>query len=249
MRRGGDQWSSGDCGVRVAYLIEPPFNYVDEAGQVTGCDVELARYVLDQLDIDDVKFVETEFAQLLPGLARDDWQMTTGLFTSPERQRHALFSRPIWVLPDGLLVRVADADRLLGYRSIAIADDLKLAVIRDQLQQATALDLGVTSDQFCVFEAYTDAAQAVRTGTVSAFASVARAHQGFLQASAAQGLAIVNIPLHERAPDFGCFAFALAATDLRRRVDQVLKAFIGGAKHRRLMNAFGFADADIDHIL
>ncbi|WP_299506001.1 transporter substrate-binding domain-containing protein [uncultured Roseobacter sp.] len=192
------------------------------------------------------KGVETEFAQLLPGLARNDWQMTTGLFASPERQSIVLFSRPIWPLPDGLLVRVADADRLLGYRSIAIADDLKLAVIRDQVQQVTALDVGVTSDQFRVFETY---AEAVQAGTLSAFASVARAHQGFLQTSAAQGLAIVNVPLHESASAFGCFAFARAATDLRHRVDHVLNAFIGCAAHRQLMKPFGFADADIDRIL
>ena len=235
--------------MRVAYLIEPPFNYVDETGAVTGCDIELARYVLSKLGINDVEFVETEFAQLLPGLACNDWQMTTGLFTSPERQRHALFSRPIWALPDGLLVRAADADLIAGYRSIAIAGDLTLAVIREQVQHVTALELGVTPDQFRVFETYVDAAQAVQDGTVSAFASVARAHQGFLQVNAALGLTVVDVPLKERAPAFGCFAFARTATDLRGRVDHTLNMFIGCSKHRRLMRAFGFANPDVDRIL
>lgn len=235
--------------MRVAFLIEPPFNYADKAGLVTGCDVELARYVLDKLDIDEVEFVETEFAQLLPGLAKDDWQMTTGLFASPERQRVALFSRPIWALPDGLLVRAEDAQCLAGYRSLAVSSDLKLAVIRDQVQHVTALELGVTPDQFCVFETYADAARAVLDGTVSAFASVARAHQGFLQTSSVDGLAVVSVPLHERPPAFGCFAFALSANDLRNRVDQVLNTFIGDAEHRQLMKAFGFANADVDRVL
>jgi len=235
--------------VRVAYLIEPPFNYVDEAGKVTGCDVELARHILGELDIDQVEFVETEFAQLLPGLASDDWQMTTGLFVSPERQRLARFSRPIWALPDGLLVRAEDAQHLTGYRSLAIAGDLRLAVVRDQVQHVTALDLGVTPDQFHVFDTYADAAWAVQEGTVSAFASVAKAHEGFLQTNDAAGLAVVNVPLRERVPAFGCFAFALSADDLRNRFDQVLNTFIGGAEHRRLMTDFGFADADVDRIL
>ncbi|WP_195819947.1 transporter substrate-binding domain-containing protein [Roseobacter sp. MH60115] len=235
--------------MRVAYLIEPPFNYVDDAEAVTGCDVELARFVLRQLGINDVEFVETEFAQLLPGLARDDWQMTTGLFASPERRRVALFSRPIWALPDGLLVRAADAELIAGYRCLATARDLKLAVIRDQVQHVTALELGVAPGQFRVFETYAHAAQAVQDGTVSAFASVARAHKGFLQTSAAPGLAVVNVPLRERAPAFGCFAFARAATDLRFRVNHVLNTFIGGTEHRRLMKAFGFADADVDRVL
>lgn len=234
--------------MRVAYLIEPPFNYVDSAEVVTGYDVELARRVLDRLDIDNVEFVETEFAQLLPGLARNDWQMTTGLFASPERQRVALFSKPIWALPDGLLIRAENAHSIGGYQSLAVSNDLKLAVIRDQVQHMTALELGVAPDQFHVFETYVDAAQAVQDETVSAFASVARAHQGFLQTSATDGLAVVNVPLRERAPAFGCFAFALSSNDLRNRVDQILNTFIGGVEHRHLMKEFGFADAEVDRI-
>lgn len=235
--------------MKVAYLIEPPFNYVDETGDVTGCDVELARYVLDKLDIDDVEFVETEFAQLLPGLARNDWQMTTGLFASRERQRIALFSRPIWALPDGLLVRMEDAQSLAGYSSLAVSGEPKLAVIRNQVQHATALEFGVRAAQFRVFETYADAAQAVQDGTVTAFASVARAHQGYLKTRAATGLAVIHVPLFERAPALGCFAFARAATDLRDRVDHVLNSFIGSTEHRRLVKTFGFADAEIDRIL
>jgi len=54
--------------MKFAYLIEPPFNYVDAAGRVTGCDVELARYVFAEIGITDFEPVETEFAELLPGV-------------------------------------------------------------------------------------------------------------------------------------------------------------------------------------
>ena len=235
--------------MRVAYLIEPPFNHVDEAGNVTGCDVELARYVLEQLGIVDVEFIETEFAQLLPGLARDDWQMTTGLFASPERQRIALFSRPIWALPDGLLVREEDAPRVAGYRSLAVSGDLKLAVVQDQVQHTTALGLGVMPFQLCVFDTYTEAACAVQDGTVCAFASVSRAHEVFLNTSAVDGLAVVTVPVREKAPAFGCYAVGLSANHFRNRIDKVLNTFIGGAEHRRLMKTFGFADTDVDRVL
>ncbi|MEP2724681.1 MULTISPECIES: transporter substrate-binding domain-containing protein [Hyphomicrobiales] len=65
--------------MKFAYLIEPPFNYLDKTGRVTGSDVELARHVFCQLGIKSVEFVEAEFADLLPGLNRRDWHMTTGL--------------------------------------------------------------------------------------------------------------------------------------------------------------------------
>lgn len=235
--------------MKVAYLIEPPFNYLDETGAVTGCDIELARYVYDQLGINKVEFIETEFAQLLPGLARGDWQMTTGLFASPERQKNALFSRSIWALPDGLLVRAEDAHRIAGYRSLATAGDLKIAVICDQVQHRTGLDLGIAPDRFLVFETYANAARAVQDGTATAFASVARAHEGFIKQNHALSLAAVEVPVCEKPPAFGCFAFARTAKELRDDIDQALNHFIGAPEHRRLMRGYGFDGDDIDRLL
>ena len=155
--------------MKFAYLVEPPFNYVDGTGRVTGCDVEVARYVFQHIGIDEVEFVETTFAQLLPGLAEDSWQMTTGLFASDERRQSALFSDSIWALSDGLLVRSADVDRIDGYRAIANTDGLKIAVIRDQLQHQTALKHGILPNEILVFETYAEAADAVQDGRVDAY--------------------------------------------------------------------------------
>ncbi|NWJ24225.1 hypothetical protein [Rhizobium sp. RM] len=46
--------------MRFAYLIEPPFNYLSDNGDVTGCYVELIRTVLNTLGIDTIEFIETE---------------------------------------------------------------------------------------------------------------------------------------------------------------------------------------------
>lgn len=235
--------------MKVAYLIEPPFNYRDSDGVITGCDVELVRCVFRELGIRDVGFVQTEFADLLPGLARDDWQMTTGLFATQARQRVALFSRPIWALPDGLLVSSLDAGRIRGYRSLVDDKALTLAVIRDQAQHQTALGLGVGSDRITVFETYIEAAQAVRDGQVSAYASVARAHDGYLQQDDDLDLTSVLVPTSEKPPEFGCFGFASTNIGLRNRVDGMLSAFIGGGLHRQMMQEFGFSDEDVDRIL
>lgn len=90
--------------MKFAYLIEPPFNFRKDDGIVTGCDVELAKVILKRIGIDAFELVEAESAELLPGVAEGRWKMTTGLFGTTERRRVAAFSRPIWALPDGLLV-------------------------------------------------------------------------------------------------------------------------------------------------
>ena len=115
--------------MKFAYLIEPPFNFRSDDGEVTGCDVELARSILADVDAGGFEPVETEFAQLLPGLAAGKWRMTTGLFATAERRRVASFSRPIWALSDGLLVRKHNPKCLAGYLSIAGDNSVRLAVI------------------------------------------------------------------------------------------------------------------------
>ena len=91
--------------MRFAYLIEPPFNFRAENGEVTGCDVELAKYINDELGLGTFVPIEAEFADLLPGVKTGTWDMTTGLFATSERKKTAAFSKPIWALPDGLLVK------------------------------------------------------------------------------------------------------------------------------------------------
>ncbi len=104
--------------IRFAFLNEPPFCFRDEVGRVTGADVELARLVAAELRC-EIGFIETEFAELLPGLNKDRWDVTTGLFVTSERKRIAVFTRPIWMLADGLLVTRGNPLQMSGYQSIA----------------------------------------------------------------------------------------------------------------------------------
>ena len=232
--------------MKFAYLIEPPFNRLDGAGRVTGCDVELARYVFDKLGIKEFEPIETEFSELLPGLEANRWRMTTGLFGTDERRKCALFSRPIWALPDGLLVAKGNPLGLDGYRSLAKSRNAKLAVIRDQIQHRTAVELGVDENRISVFGTYTEAAKAVQDGTVGAYASVGRAHSGFIERHPHSFLDLVLVPTEEKPAAFGSFAFALSDTNLRQDVDAVLIDFIGTKDHRQLVARFGFSDDEVD---
>ena len=73
--------------MKFVYLIEPPFNHKRDDGTVTGCDVELAKTVFASIGAGLFEPVETEFAELLPGVADGRWRMTTGLFATEERRQ------------------------------------------------------------------------------------------------------------------------------------------------------------------
>ncbi|WP_338547971.1 transporter substrate-binding domain-containing protein [Roseovarius phycicola] len=226
--------------MKFAYLIEPPFNFTNVAGNVTGCDVELAKYIYKELGIADFEPVETEFAELLSGLADGRWRMTTGLFGTDERREHALFSRPIWALPDGLLVEKGNPHTLTGYKSVAENAHIRLAVIRDQFQHRSALEFGVSEDQIAIFETYTEAAKSVIEGSVDVHASVARAHGGFIEHNPDWKLDLVIVPEEEKPPAFGSFAFSLNDKELLSEVDDVLASFLGTDAHRTMVAEFGF---------
>ena len=231
-----------------AYLIEPPFNYRDSQGTVTGCDIELARQALAMIGCHDVELIEAEFAQLLPGLVDGRWRMTTGLFATEERRKLAAFSRPIWALPDGLLVAVGNPLGLTGYRTVAQNQECRLAVIRDQIQHSSAIAFGVSADRILVFETYGEAARAVLDGRAQAYASVARTHDGYIEQSDGPPIEVVTVASQETKPGVGCFGFSTMDDTLRRAVDTALTVFLGSAEHRTMMHRFGFKDADVDLI-
>ena len=235
--------------MKFAYLIEPPFNLRTDEGIVTGCDVELAKVVFERISIDKFEPIEAEFADLLPGVAEGRWKMTTGLFSTVERRQVATFSRPIWALPDGLLVPSGNPKGLNGYQSVAESADCKIAVIRDQFQHRSAIEFGVSEDYVRIFETYTEAANSVLEGETDAYASVGRAHTGYLDLHSDLALEVVTVPTSEKAPAFGSFGFSLSDNELCAQVDDVLVDYLGSDHHRSMMKEFGFTDSEVNLVV
>jgi len=228
--------------MRFGYLIEPPFNDHDESGEVIGCDVDLARFVLGKLG-ETFEPVETEFHELLPGLADGRWRMTTGMFANDARRKIADFSRPIWALPDGLLVQSGNPKDLSGYASAGDDPSVRVAIVKKQVQHDAAIAFGVDAGRITVFESYTDAADAVQSGQVDCFASVARAHHGYC-ASTSAPLDVITVPTSERPPAFGHFAFR-KGDPLGKAVDEILGKHLGSPAHHSTMQGYGFTDAEL----
>jgi polar amino acid transport system substrate-binding protein len=232
--------------VRFAYLIEPPFCYVDSQGVVTGCDVELARQVLHLAGIVEIEFCEQKFSELLPGLCNNLWDMTTGIFVTEKRKEQVIFSKPIWALTDGLLVRADSDKKIKNYKSIADEKSKYLGVIKDQIQYETALLMGIPEARIYQFSTYQEAAAAVLRGDIDAYASVARAHQTYISQNNNLPLAAINIPSSEKEPEYGAFGFSKSNEELQTKVNEVLTHFLGTEEHRSIMAKFNFSKEDVD---
>src|SRR6478736_1895579 len=114
-----------------AYLDEPPFCWLGPDGRALGSDVELMTETLREIGIVSVEMRLTIFSELLPGLVDGRWTITTPLFVTPERKRSVDFSRPVWALSDGLLVRRGDEDRFCSYEALAQDGSARLVVVAD----------------------------------------------------------------------------------------------------------------------
>lgn len=159
------------------------------------------------------------------------------------------FTRPIWALADGFLVRRGNPFDLSGYLSVASRAACRLAVVRDQYQHRSALELGVAETQIMIFDTYEQAAAAVRDGRACAYASVARAHAGFIAINPDWNLEVIAVPAGEKPAACGAFAVGKADDAFRRAVDGVLEEFMGSPEHRSMMTTFGFAADDIDRLM
>ena len=234
--------------VVFAYLDEPPFCAPTADGPV-GCDVEVAFAVLRAIGIERIEARLVTFAELLPGVASGAWQINTPLFITEERARLVEFSRPVWSLADGFMVRAGNPKRLTSYLALAAHSDAQLVVVADQVQEQRALAAGLDGKRVQRVATQLAAVAAVRDGRADAYASVAMAHCGFRRATPDAALEVVDFGADGGAAAEGAYSFAKASGDLRRAFDGVLGRFLGSPEHRAIMRRYDFTDADIDRVL
>jgi len=222
-----------------AYLDEPPFCWPASGGTAQGCDVELVTAAFRTLGITTFEQQLTTFAELLPGLASGRWTVTTPLFVTTERRRLVDFSRPVWALADGLLVRSADRGLLTGYRAVVVAG-ARLVVVGGQVQEQAGLAAGIAPERLIRVATQEEAVTAVKTGQADAYASVAMAHRGYLARQPDADLTVVAVPTSESTPAAGAFAFGKQDATLRERFNAALESLVGGDWHRAMMARHGF---------
>jgi polar amino acid transport system substrate-binding protein len=218
-----------------AYIDEPPFVSPNiDGGWPRGCDAELAAVVLDMMGVAHREAVAVSFADLLPGVAARRWELNT-----------ALFGRPVWALADGLLVRASEQDRLGTYEGIALSSRARLGVVAGQIQARTALAAGVSAERIVTFNDPATLMNALLSGAVDAYASVACAHRAALAHRPHDALVVSDLGQPEHAgragsiPACGAFSFAREDEAFASAFDAVLERFLGSDAHAEILQRNG----------
>ncbi len=235
--------------VTFAYLDEPPFCAPGADGAAIGCDVEVAFAILKAIGIAHVETKLVTFAELLPGVASGRWDINTPLFITEERKTLVDFSRPVWSLADGLMVRAGNPKGLTSYQALAAHATARLVVVAGQVQEHAARAAGVPVSRVLRVATQPEAVAAVAEGRADAYASVAMAHRGSLRATPDARLDVVDFAAHGGTAALGAYSFARSNRELRGAFDDALRGYLGSPEHRSLMRRYHFSDADLDRIV
>ncbi len=230
--------------VVLAYLDEPPFCWRNGAGKVVGLDIDVAFVVLKALGIETIETRLAAFADFTSGVAAGDWTINVPMFVTPERAAKVAFSRPVWSLADGLMVRAGDLGSLVSYEAIGRNETAVLGVVAGQVQHQTALQAGVPSARMRVFSTPDVAIDALLHGRIDAYASAAMVHRGLLAQQSGDRLAVVDFGTSVKMA-LGAYSFALSSVTLREAFDRQLAMFIGSPEHIGILKRYGFSEAEI----
>jgi polar amino acid transport system substrate-binding protein len=239
--------------VVLAILDEPPFCWLsngDPLGAPLGCDVEVATTVLRRAGIGTVTVRQVTFADLIPGVVAGRWHVNTGMFVTPERAERVRFTRPIWAVPDGLIVRATDAGRFASYRDLATDRTARLAVVTGQVQAESAREQGVPDDRIVAYDTQDEAVDAVRAEIADAAASTALGNRALLaRVPTETKLVAVNLTTPSGQVPLGAFSVSHRQPALADALDTELATFLGSPEHRALMTRYGFSAKDLDPAL
>src|SRR5690606_778990 len=79
--------------MRIAVANEIPYGYMDMSGKAMGVGPETAQHVMEQLGIENIEWVTTNFGSLIPGLQANRFDMVSAeMAILPQRCKEVVFS-------------------------------------------------------------------------------------------------------------------------------------------------------------
>ena len=81
------------CELRMTWKHDPPYQYLDAQGRLSGLEVEVAQAALARLQCRLIP-VELPFARAMAELEAGRIDLVPGVLPTPERERYARFSLP-----------------------------------------------------------------------------------------------------------------------------------------------------------
>lgn len=230
--------------VRLGILSYPPYT-IENGGEVTGPVPEVARAVLGQLGVGDVRIqLMRDEAALPSALAAGQLDMVGGLAIRKELCSGLAFSVPDHVSGTALMVPAGNPKSLATYADVT-AKQAKVAVMTNLPEQADAATAGVPAASIVPLPDPLQLVDAVRRGQVDCAAFDDLSSRALVRSTG--GAVTVAAPFAPpgRLPLVGAYAFPKDGTDLLDAFDNRLRDLHASGDWMAIVAPFGLTEANV----
>jgi len=235
--------------VRIAVANEIPYGFVDPAGEAKGAGPDVAKHIMEQLGVKEIKWVTTGFGSLIPGLKANQFDMVAAeMAILPQRCQQVAFSEPNSSYGEGLLVAKGNPDNLHKYEDFAKSDK-KIAIMAGADQLEMMQKLGVDDGRMVTISNNADAISTVSTGRAAAYAATSLTVSELAgKSDKVEPAAKFEDPVIDGKParSWGGFAFSQDSDDLRKAVNDELAKFKKTPEWKKILTDYGFTDHDLE---
>ncbi len=238
--------------VRVGFANENPYAYTEPDGTLSGEAVEVARAVLQEMGIEEMEGVLTEFGSLIPGLQAGRFDViTAGMYVNPTRCEQVLFADPEYKIGEALIVEAGNPLNLGSYEDIAANPDVKIGTGAGYLEYDMLLNVGVSEDQIVTFPDDPSGMAGLQAGQIDAWTGTRPTLIKLLQVTDDPNFEIAE-PFEqpvidgEEAINFGAAAFRFEDEDFRQAFNQGLQKLKDEGKLVEIISQFEGFDAGAD---
>ncbi|WP_119305071.1 ectoine/hydroxyectoine ABC transporter substrate-binding protein EhuB [Dongia deserti] len=239
--------------IRLGFTNEAPFAYATPDGQLTGVVIEVLHHIFDQMGVKDFDGGLTTFGGLIPGLKAKRFDLvTSSIYIKPDRCTQVAFAEPLYILGDGVAVKVGNPRNIHSYADVAKDQSIKLAyTVGGTGITENAQALGVRPEQLVPVPDDRSGYAAVQAGRVDGFANPASILESELQAlganSGLERASPFEQPVENGKPRYGFASFAvrLEDQDLLQEINQHLSVFRASPEFTAIMSKYGFSKDDM----
>lgn len=233
--------------VRIAVANEIPYGYVTPSNEAKGAGPDIAKLIMKNLGIDEIRWVTTGFGSLIPGLKADRFDMVAAeMAILPQRCSEVLFSEPNSSYGEGLLVAKGNPKDIHTYEDFSNSD-LKVAIMAgaDQLEMMQAL--GVDDSRMVTIANNADSISTIATGRADAYAATSLTVSELASNNRVEAAADFKDPIINGNPvrSWGGFTFAQSSSDLQEAVNQELQELKKTDEWKEILLSYGFSETDV----
>lgn len=151
----------------VGLVQQPPFSGITPEGDPEGLCPLLLSEALTGLGIPEMEMVAAEYADMIPGLQSDRWDIAGAcLRITPERCAEVIFSDPVNANPFAFAVLPGNPEDITSVADLAANPDLTVGLQTGSSEIQRLLDLGVQESQIVEFPDVRSSVEGLTAGRV-----------------------------------------------------------------------------------